>query len=175
MQTKQESRQLAPADITAHVARSLNLISSLWDSVPLSLLPDTLVGVVAARRVRQHLRYLDRDNHLLHQAGGVGALEEDEVLLACEDRGIWPVGKDEEGGGGSSGSGLFSSARENLRRWLYLVGDGRGPVAGRDDHWSAERAAEREARMVVLMLRREWPREQTAVRTSAHILQAKGE
>lgn len=165
---RQRCRELAPADVTAHVARSLNLIASLWDSAPLSLLPDTLVSAVAARRVRRHLRYLDQDNHLIHQAGGVGALEEEEVLLACEDRGIWPV--EGEGKGG-----LLSAARENLRRWLYLVGDDQGLVAGRDDPWSAERAAEREARMVVLMMRREWPREQATVRASAEILQAKGE
>ncbi|ROW07353.1 hypothetical protein VMCG_03892 [Cytospora schulzeri] len=175
-------QQLAPADVTTHVARSLNLVSTLWDSVPLSLLPDTFVSVMVSRKVRQHLRYLDQDNHLIHQAGGVSALEEDEVLLACEDRGIWPVGEEEGAAaagsgtaGGTAGGGLLSSARENLRRWLYLVGDDYGLVAGRDDPWSPERAADREARMVVLMLRREWPREQTTVRTSAQILQAKDE
>ncbi|KUI72331.1 hypothetical protein VM1G_11806 [Cytospora mali] len=166
---------LSPGDVTAHVARSLNLISSIWDALPLSLLPDSFVSVIASRKVRKHLAYLDQDNHFIAQAGGVDALEEEEVLLACEDRGFWPVeGADKDnggGGGGGGGGGLLSSARENLRRWLYLVGDDHGRVADRDDPWSAERASEREARMVVLMMRKEWPRQQVTVRTSALALQ----
>lgn len=177
---KQKYLDLSQADITVHVARSLNLISTIWDSAPLSLLPDTLVSIFASRRVRRHLAYLDRDNHLLAQAGGVAALEEEEVLLACEDRGIWPVPVPVPVGDKSDLAPVPSTARENLRRWLYLVGDdeghGGGGFAGEGDNiWSAERAAEREARMVVLMMRREWPRRQVTVRTSARILQGKGE
>ncbi|KUI62746.1 hypothetical protein VP1G_09860 [Cytospora mali] len=169
---QQKYPDLSPADMTAHVARSLNLISSIWDVLPLSLLPDSFISVIASRKVREHLAYLDQDNHFIAQAGGVDALEEEEVLLACEDRGIWPVEGADKGNGGGGG-GLLSSARENLRRWLYLVGDDHGRVADRDDPWSAERASEREARMVVLMLRREWPRQQVTVRTSALALQGK--
>ncbi|ROW09867.1 hypothetical protein VPNG_06304 [Cytospora leucostoma] len=155
---QQEYTELSHADITAHLARSLNLISPLWDKL---LLPDTFISTIASRRVRQHLAFLDRDNHFLAQAGGVSALEDEEVLLASEDRGIWPV---EKGGGGE----LLPVARENLQRWLYLVGDDQ--VA---DPWSEERAAEREARMVVLMTRRHWPRRQSTVRSSARILLGK--
>ncbi|KAK7736626.1 hypothetical protein SLS53_006829 [Cytospora paraplurivora] len=158
---QQEYTELSPADITAHLARSLNLISPLWDKLPLSLLPDTFISTIASRRVRQHLAFLDQDNHFLAQAGGVSALEDEEVLLASEDRGIWPV---EKGDGGE----LLPVARENLQRWLYLVGDDQV-----GDPWSEKRAAEREARMVVLMTRRHWPRRQSTVRSSARILLGK--
>lgn len=74
---------LTRAQAVAHMARSLNLISPLWDRLPL---PDSAVALIARRKVRQHLAFLEEDNALLRQAGGAGALEPDEVVLACADR-----------------------------------------------------------------------------------------
>lgn len=82
--TQQEpTRQDAPA--TAHIARSLNLVSRLWDTLGV---PDAVLASVAGRKVRAHLAFLEEDTRLLCQAGGVDALEDAEVVLACADRGI---------------------------------------------------------------------------------------
>lgn len=134
---------LPRAETTAHIARSLGLISPLWDRLPLS---DGLVGVLASRRVRAHIAYLDRDGHLLSQAGGVPALEDDEVALACEDRGLPVVDESAD------------ALRESLRRWVTLAG---GEVA--DDAsggpWSPAAVAKREALVVSLLTAQKWPLE----------------
>ncbi|KAH8773543.1 hypothetical protein F5883DRAFT_396722, partial [Diaporthe sp. PMI_573] len=97
------SNPIPRAEVTAHVARSLNLISPLWDRLPL---PDAAVALLASHRVRAHVAYLVRDGHLLSQAGGVPALEDDEVALACEDRGLPVVDRS------------AAALREELGRWV---------------------------------------------------------
>lgn len=77
--------ELSHNEVMAHIARSLNLISPLWDRLPLS---DAAVALLSRRRVQRHLTFLERDGTLLRQAGGVDALEEEEVPLACTDRGM---------------------------------------------------------------------------------------
>ena len=68
---------------TGHLARTLGLVGSVWDRVgpwaPLWF---------SRRRVDAKLVFLARDDELLARAGGVGALEEAEVRLACAERGI---------------------------------------------------------------------------------------
>ncbi|KAI3401105.1 hypothetical protein diail_251 [Diaporthe ilicicola] len=124
---------LSRAEAVAHVARSLGLISPLWDRLPL---PDSAVALLASRRVRGHVTFLDQDNHLLSQAGGVPALEDDEVALACEDRGLDVVDKS------------TTELRQSLGRWLALL---ESPSQGQQrdikggDLWSPEVVAQREA------------------------------
>ncbi|KAG6360857.1 hypothetical protein INS49_011924 [Diaporthe citri] len=132
---------LSHAEVTAHVARSLNLISPLWDRLPL---PDSAVAVLASRRVRAHVAYLDRDGHLLSQAGGVPALEDDEVALACEDRGLPVVGRS------------AAELRKSLGRWVALAGGevGDGDAGG---PWSPAAVARREALVVSLLAAQKWP------------------
>ncbi|KKY30953.1 putative endoribonuclease l-psp [Diaporthe ampelina] len=132
------------AEVTAHVARSLNLISPLWDRLPL---PDGLVSLLASRRVRAHVAYLDRDGHLLSQAGGVPALEDDEVALACEDRGLPVVDRS------------AAALRESLGRWAALASgpDGVGGNAG--GPWSPAAVARRETLVVSLLAAQKWPLE----------------
>lgn len=132
---------LSRAEVTAHVARSLNLISPLWDRLPL---PDSVVALLASRRVRAHVAYLDRDGHLLSQAGGVPALEDDEVALACEDRGLPVVDRS------------AAELRKSLGRWVALAG---GEVGGGDagGPWSPAAVARREALVVSLLVAQKWP------------------
>jgi hypothetical protein len=88
-------------------------------------------GFVARRRVAAHLGYLADDDALLLRAGGVPALESEEVRLACEDRGIDVLDRSDE------------ELRGLLRQWLLLTA-GRG-----------EGMAERQSRMEKLLLWRE--------------------
>lgn len=140
---------LSRAELTAHAARSLGLISPMWDRLPL---PDGAVALLASRRVRAYLAYLDRDGHLLSQAGGVPALEDDEVALACEDRGLPVVDRPP------------AELREELGRWVALAGgedDGGDGDAGAP--WSPDAVARREARVVSLLAAQKWPLERHEV------------
>ncbi|KAK7736390.1 hypothetical protein SLS63_003368 [Diaporthe eres] len=136
-----EGSALSRAEVTAHVARSLNLISPLWDRLPL---PDSVVALLASRKVRAHVAYLDRDGHLLSQAGGVPALEDDEVALACEDRGLPVVDRS------------AAELRKSLGRWVALAG---GEVSGGDagGPWSPAAVGRREALVVALLAAQKWP------------------
>lgn len=128
------------AEVTAHIARSLNLISPLWDRLPL---PDSAVALLASRRVRAHVAYLIRDGHLLSQAGGVPALEDEEVALACEDRGLPVVNRSAK------------ELREELGQWTDLAG---GKVADETaSPWSPEAVARKEALVMSLLAAPKWP------------------
>lgn len=145
---------LSRAEVTAHVARSLGLISPLWDRLPL---PDAAVAVLASRRVRAHVAYLDRDGHLLSQAGGVPALEDDEVALACEDRGLPVVDRP------------AAELREELRRWVALAGGEGADDAGAP--WDPAVVARREALVVSLLTAQKWPLERREVEELAGKIQ----
>lgn len=131
---------LSRAEVTAHIARSLGLISPLWDRLPLA---DSIVAPLASRRVRAHVAYLDRDGHLLSQAGGVRALEDDEVALACEDRGLAVVDRS------------AAELRDSLGRWVDLAGEEGGDASG--GPWSPAAVARREALVVSLLTAQKWP------------------
>lgn len=136
------------AEVTAHIARSLNLISPLWDRLPL---PDSAVALLASRRVRAHVAYLLRDGHLLSQAGGVPALEDEEVALACEDRGLPVVDRS------------AAALRESLGRWVDLAGE----EVDDQSPWSPETVARREALVVSLLAATKWPLESRELKTLA--------
>lgn len=72
--------------VIAHLARSLDLVSPLWDRLPSAL--DGVLARAAAGRVRRRLALLAEDDALLRAEGGVGALAGEEVVLAVEDRGV---------------------------------------------------------------------------------------
>lgn len=66
-----------------HVSRSLGLHRRLWDRVGLAP-PHVLLRGSVARR----LQYLGLDDTLLNKQRGVSALKDEEVAIACEERGI---------------------------------------------------------------------------------------
>lgn len=126
---EQQQQKIPYGLVVGHLARSLGVVSSLWDR--LGWVPGTLAG----RKVGARLRYLAVDDALLVQAGGVPALEPEEVVLACVDRGIDTLARP---------VGELSDA---LTRWLSLTDSyGLGPE-------------ESTRRMAVLLMQREqdWP------------------
>ncbi|KAJ4414792.1 hypothetical protein N0V82_007707 [Gnomoniopsis sp. IMI 355080] len=98
---------LTDAKAAAHIARSLNLISPLWDRIGL---PDAaLVLLSTQRKAQRHVDFLREDDALLVQAGGVDALVDEEVVLACVDRAIGTLGRSTD------------DLRAQLRLWLQYV------------------------------------------------------
>ena len=85
-----------------HISRSLGLHGRVWDLSRGFLPPVSLVRW----RVRRRLAYLEQDGALLARDGGVEALSDEEVKIACEERGIDVLGQDVE------------TLRDLLRHWV---------------------------------------------------------
>ncbi|KAL2166073.1 hypothetical protein VTG60DRAFT_3329 [Thermothelomyces hinnuleus] len=88
-------------------------------------------------RVLRRLRFLAVDDALLIRAGGAAALVEDEVRLACADRGIDVLGRG------------VAELREALARWLRLT----------DATRLGEEGRERAVRRLLLVKDSEWKEE----------------
>ena len=70
-----------------HLDWSLGLSSSMWDWIFPGRLPGLPTSVVR-RRVQDRLKYLTMDDALIEKAGGVRGMDEEEVRMACVERGI---------------------------------------------------------------------------------------
>ncbi|SPN97751.1 uncharacterized protein DNG_01265 [Cephalotrichum gorgonifer] len=95
----------------SHILRSLNLISGLWDRV--GLVPPGLWLL----RGRTQMGFLEADDRLLRKAGKLKDLSEDELLLACAERGI-DVDVTAEL---AAGKNFHHDRRRLLNRWLELT------------------------------------------------------
>ncbi|KAI1489233.1 hypothetical protein F5X96DRAFT_679912 [Biscogniauxia mediterranea] len=96
---------IAHPSAAGHVCRVLGLTSTVWDRLGTD-------GPFARSRADAAVRALARDDALIREGGGVGALEDAEVVLACEDRGI-DVRDFQEQEAGSMGE-----LRARLGRWV---------------------------------------------------------
>ena len=85
-----------------HISRSLGLHGKVWD-LSGGLLPPALL---VRWRIKRRLAYLRQDDALLSRDGGVETLRDEEVRIACEERGIDVLGQDVE------------TLRELLRHWI---------------------------------------------------------
>lgn len=92
-----------------HISRSLGLHSRLWDYTK-GFMPGS---AMLKYRVRKHLEYLKQDDALLVRDGGVQKLDREEVMLACEQRGIDILGRREE------------YLKDVLERWMKGRREGR--------------------------------------------------
>ncbi|KAL1875949.1 hypothetical protein VTK73DRAFT_9660 [Phialemonium thermophilum] len=99
------SSSLSPQPAAHYVARALGAVSPLWDSLAGGWVPAPL----ARARADRWLSFLTEDSALLLRAGGAAALEADEVRLACAERGIETLGKEDD------------ELRTLLARWLALT------------------------------------------------------
>jgi len=73
-----------------YYARSLGLYPGLWDRFPSSVLPIWLLK----RKVQKRIEYLETDDFAIVRDGGVERMQEQELVWACEDRGIDVLGKE---------------------------------------------------------------------------------
>ncbi|KAI1112394.1 hypothetical protein F5Y14DRAFT_422040 [Nemania sp. NC0429] len=82
-----------------HICRRLGIGHAAWDKLGLSV-------PFARARVADAVARIALDDVLLRSGGGVRLLVDDEVVLACEDRGIDTLGKD------------VASLRRRLETWV---------------------------------------------------------
>ncbi|KAF4922132.1 hypothetical protein CGCVW01_v005535 [Colletotrichum viniferum] len=111
-----------------HVLRSLHLPGMMWDKI--GFIPP---GMWASKG-RLRMAFLEGDDRLLLRDGGVAGLEEQEVRIACTERGIDCAGRSDK------------DLRKLLDRWLRLV--------------DAEETVERRKRMTVMLTTKteKWPK-----------------
>lgn len=102
-----------------HVGRSLGLYSGVWDRV------GGLPAAMLRGRIQRWERYVQLDDALLRGGGGGGvdALAEEEVRLACEERGLDVLGRKE------------LLLRQTLQQWLDCSSPLREMVMKRPGSW----------------------------------------
>ncbi|KAG9249170.1 hypothetical protein BJ878DRAFT_485037 [Calycina marina] len=74
-----------------HINWSLGLSSAVWDWIFPGQLPG-LPTFLVRNAVRKRVEYLEMDDTLILRSGGVGEMHEDEVKMACVERGINVMG-----------------------------------------------------------------------------------
>ncbi|KAI8276054.1 hypothetical protein K4K60_008122 [Colletotrichum sp. SAR11_57] len=111
-----------------HVLRSLHLSGMMWDKI--GFIPP---GMWASKGCLR-MAFLEGDDRLLLRDGGVAGLEEQEVRIACTERGIDCAGRSDK------------DLRKLLDQWLRLV--------------DAEETVERRKRMTVMLTTKteKWPK-----------------
>ena len=85
-----------------YIARSLGLYSPSLDRYIPALIPAAFIR----RRVDRRLKDLEVDDFAIARDGGVQSLDKEEVIIACEERGMDVLNKEE------------SRLREQLSRWV---------------------------------------------------------
>ncbi|KAL2039551.1 hypothetical protein N7G274_007823 [Stereocaulon virgatum] len=84
------------------MAQAYGLYSAWWDRYIPSLIP----GGVIKRRVRRRIAEIEVDDFAIVRDGGVGKMDSEEVVRACEERGIDVLRREEK------------ELREELRKYL---------------------------------------------------------
>ncbi|KAI0849388.1 hypothetical protein F5Y00DRAFT_235589 [Daldinia vernicosa] len=106
-----------------HICRTLGLTSSLWDKIGLD-------GPFAASLAQRAIARIAADDAMLREGGGVEVLVDEEVVLACEDRGIDVLGKP------------IDELRSRLEEWLRKTAP-EGVAAEKSDSSLGEPALKR--------------------------------
>ena len=104
--TKYEKEKELDRQQLLHITWSLGLSGRVWDYIGGKLpgLPDFILRSKVAKRVE----YIETDDRLLRRDGRVEDLDVEEVKMACEDRGIDILNRDDE------------ELREHLQLWLNI-------------------------------------------------------
>ncbi|KZL71506.1 letm1-like protein, partial [Colletotrichum incanum] len=120
---------MAQAAARKHVLRSLHVPGMMWEK--LGFFPPGLW----ATKGRLRMAFLEGDDRLLARDGGAAGLEEQELRIACTERGIDCSGRED------------TELRQLLDEWLRLV--------------DAEETEERRKRMTVMLTTRteNWPKD----------------
>ena len=109
------------AAAAGHVARSLGLTSVWWDRVGVEG-----GGPFARSAADRAVAALARDDAMIRAGGGVAAIEDPEVVLACDDRGVDVRGKD------------VAMLRRRLEEWV--AESGRAPAGDEEAQRARVRA-----------------------------------
>ncbi|KAI1812204.1 hypothetical protein GGS20DRAFT_41489 [Poronia punctata] len=109
-----------------HICRSLNRGNAIWDKVGFDV-------PFASSHAARAIRHIVADDALIREGGDVGALVDDEVVLACEDRGIDTLGKEAE------------TLREQLGDWIAKS----APTQTRDAKAAMEEASLKVRRLLL--------------------------
>ncbi|KAI0108753.1 hypothetical protein F4776DRAFT_409640 [Hypoxylon sp. NC0597] len=124
------SRAKPDSVVNGHICRSLGLTSALWDKIGLD-------GPFAGMRARRAVQRIAADDAMIREGGGVDALVDEEVVLACEERGIDVLGKS------------VDELRSRLEEWLRRTApESRGDDAASKE--SAQKEAQDKVRMLLL-------------------------
>ncbi|KAI5859818.1 hypothetical protein GGS23DRAFT_262385 [Durotheca rogersii] len=135
LQSASSPDAVAPSLANRHICRALWLTLPLWDRVGLA-------GPFAGPLARRAVSRLATDDALLRGGGGprtgVASLVDDEVVLACEDRGIDVRGRD------------TAALRADLEDWLRRTAPTLAAGKGGEEAWRTD--AERRIRAALLGL-----------------------
>ena len=74
------------------VAQSYGLYPAWWDRLFGSLIPQSEIK----RRLYRYAEYVETDDFAIERDGGVGGLEREEVVRACEERAVDVLGRGQE-------------------------------------------------------------------------------
>ncbi|KAI1385928.1 uncharacterized protein F4822DRAFT_414484 [Hypoxylon trugodes] len=81
VQSTTSASQINPDIANGHICRSLGLTTSFWDRIGMD-------GPFATGLARRAVHRIAVDDAMIREGGGVDVLVDEEVVLACEDRGI---------------------------------------------------------------------------------------
>ena len=99
-----------------HISWSLGLSSRIWDWLG-GQYPGLPTGILKGK-VRRRVQYLEMDDKLIRECGGVREMEEQEVRMACVERGINVQGRSEGGVRTDLGAWLKSAEKAPIERLL---------------------------------------------------------
>ncbi|KAI1771008.1 hypothetical protein F4818DRAFT_430876 [Hypoxylon cercidicola] len=116
-----------------HACRSLGLTSVLWDKIGLD-------SPFAAPLARRAVARIVADDAMIRDGGGVGELVDEEVVLACEDRGMDVRGESVE------------RLRSRLQEWLHKTASTSKGEGGAAVKMSAEKEANEKVMAMLLGL-----------------------
>jgi len=99
-----------------HISWSLGLSSKIWDWLG-GQYPGLPTGILRGK-VERKVRYLEMDDRLIREGGGVREMEGEEVRMACVERGINVLGRSEQDVRTDLGSWLRSAEVVPVERLL---------------------------------------------------------
>jgi hypothetical protein len=107
-------KSLGPEQLM-HLSCVLDQHSGIWDRVQL-----TPPAGLIRRGVCARVQYLALDDFLIVEAGGIEKLEREELLIACEERGIDVLGKPEEKLRGELQAWIKKQEHDEGRGWAMV-------------------------------------------------------
>jgi hypothetical protein len=109
----QKTEALLPEQVV-HFGRSLGLYGKMWDRIGGA--PQALLR----RRVQKWKEYIEVDDAAIQRCGGVDKMSIEEVKIACEDRGLDILGRNDEKLRGVLKAWLANAKNEDITRLVLM-------------------------------------------------------